>query len=46
MNSRKYSMSGRDHFHICGVVGIGFVLATEPDTKSTISTDSIAISIP
>lgn len=45
MNSRKYPVSGRDQFHFCGVAGIDFVLAAEPDTKSTISADSTAISI-
>lgn len=45
MNSRKYPMSSRDQFHFCGVAGIDFVLAAEPDTKSTISAYSIAISI-
>lgn len=39
-------MSGRDQFLFCGVAGIGFVLAAEPDTERTITTDSIAISIP
>lgn len=46
MNSSEYPMSGRVQFHFCGVAGIGFVLATGPDTKTTISADSRAISIP
>lgn len=39
-------MSGTDQFHFCGLTGIGSVVAVEPDTKSTITADSIAISIP
>lgn len=46
MNSKKHSVSGTDQFHFCGLAGIGFVFAVEPDTKSTITTDPIAISIP
>lgn len=46
MNSRKYSVSGSDQLHFCGLAGIGFVVAAEPDIKSTITADSIAISIP
>lgn len=46
MNSKKYSTSGSDQLQFCGLAGIGFVVDVEPDTKSTITADSIAISIP
>lgn len=46
MNSGKCSVSGSDQIYFCGLAGIGFVVAIEPDTRSTITADSIPISIP
>lgn len=48
MNSSKYPVSGRDQY-FCGKKGLVFfyilALAAEPDTKSTITANSIGISI-
>lgn len=49
MNSSKYPVSGRDQYFFCGKKCLFFfyilALAAEPDMKSTITANSIAISI-